>query len=300
MDTDKSGANEYGDFVLWSEIIDKAREVKTPVIFITDDRKDDWWLRFNGQIVGPHPELVNELVSEADVPFYMYQADPFMEQAGKYLNHKVKQEAIAEVREVKRLDEGDVSVDNHEASVDGTTLSPSLVALTRHKAEFLEALRATGRDPFELSRLAGSVFGLNQLTTSAMQEMKDGALKTLLAEESRRMQEAMKLSDLTRFGNEVQRAQKMLNTDVPAQHAEASRRMMELINTNAIAQYTEITRQLHALAVNSAVLASTTLQRPIKSSAGASIQSTKAEQLQPDEGSNEVPPDSSATDEAAM
>jgi hypothetical protein len=105
LDKDKEGTRQYGDLVLWFQVIDKAEETKKPIIFITDDRKDDWWWRFKGKTVGPRPELVEEILSQADASFYMYQSDPFMEHARKYLERQVKQEAIDEVRDVRRRDE---------------------------------------------------------------------------------------------------------------------------------------------------------------------------------------------------
>ena len=101
----KGGTRQYGDLVLWFQAIDKAKEAKKPIILITDDMNDDWWLRHKGQIIGPQPELVGEIASKADVSSYMYSADPFMEHARKYLERQVKQKAIDEVRDVRRYDE---------------------------------------------------------------------------------------------------------------------------------------------------------------------------------------------------
>src|SRR5659263_681430 len=71
----KDGIREYGDLVLWFQIIDHAKETTKPIIFVTDDRKEDWWLKFKGQTVGPQPELVDEIFTSANVNFYMYQAE---------------------------------------------------------------------------------------------------------------------------------------------------------------------------------------------------------------------------------
>jgi len=104
-DNAKGELEQFGDLVMWFQIIDYAKKNKLSIIFVTDDRKDDWWLRIKGQTIGPHPELIQEIVSEAEVPFYMYSTDPFMEQAREHLKRKVKQQAIEEVREIRKLDE---------------------------------------------------------------------------------------------------------------------------------------------------------------------------------------------------
>ena len=33
----------YGDLILWFQIIDYAKEKKCPIIFVTNDVKEDWW-----------------------------------------------------------------------------------------------------------------------------------------------------------------------------------------------------------------------------------------------------------------
>lgn len=76
-----------------------------PIIIVTDDVKEDWWWRHEGKIVGPSPELVDEIRSKAGVDFYMYVSDQFMEYAREYLNQQVDQGAIDEIREVRKLDE---------------------------------------------------------------------------------------------------------------------------------------------------------------------------------------------------
>jgi hypothetical protein len=104
-DKKKEGTKKYGDLILWFQIIDKAKETNMPIILVTDDRKEDWWTRFTGKTIGPRPELVDEMISKAGVSFYLYQTDPFMENAQKFLERQVKKEAINEVREIRERDE---------------------------------------------------------------------------------------------------------------------------------------------------------------------------------------------------
>jgi len=101
----KQDNKKYGDLIIWLQIIEKAKAKKTPVIFITDEKKDDWWLRFKGKIIGPRPELVEEISSEADVSFYMYRVEPFLEHVKKFLERQVQEETIEEVRELSKRDE---------------------------------------------------------------------------------------------------------------------------------------------------------------------------------------------------
>src|SRR5690606_818578 len=50
----------YGDLIVWKSLIEKCKTDNLPVIFVTDDGKEDWWLRFKGKTLGPRPELVEE------------------------------------------------------------------------------------------------------------------------------------------------------------------------------------------------------------------------------------------------
>lgn len=172
-DAAKGNTKQYSDLVLWFQIIDQAKAAKRPIILVTDDRKDDWWLRFKGQIIGPRPKLVNEIVSEARVSFYMYSADPFMEHAREYLKRQISQQAIEEVREVRQRDEEYLRVAHltraaqfpYEAleKIRAATQLPyktlqAIRAATLLPYETLEAMRAATqlpRETLEVMRAAG-------------------------------------------------------------------------------------------------------------------------------------------------
>jgi hypothetical protein len=91
---------KYGDLILWYQMVEKAKEIKKPVIFVTDDAKEDWWWISHGRTIGPRPELVLEMLNEAGVLFYMYTSDRFIEYARDNLGVQVTQEVVDEIREV--------------------------------------------------------------------------------------------------------------------------------------------------------------------------------------------------------
>lgn len=97
----KEGNDVYGDLLIWFQIIDKAKKEEKPIIFITNDNKEDWWWISKGKTLGCRPELTDEIREKANVLFYMYNSDRFMSYAQKYLKIDVKQEAIDEVRDVR-------------------------------------------------------------------------------------------------------------------------------------------------------------------------------------------------------
>ena len=97
----KKDDGKFGDYIIWCQLIDFAKREKKPVILITDDAKEDWWLRVSGKTIGPRPELINEMQKEASVGFYMYKTDQFMEYSKKIIKKTVSIEALTEVRDVR-------------------------------------------------------------------------------------------------------------------------------------------------------------------------------------------------------
>ena len=104
-DDTELNSRKYGDFIVWKQIIQKSKDLKQGVILLTDDRKEDWWVRFKGKTISPRPELIKEFQLEAEQSFHMYQSDRFLEFARDFLNEKVDEKAIEEIRELRRLDE---------------------------------------------------------------------------------------------------------------------------------------------------------------------------------------------------
>jgi len=100
-DENKNGGNPYGDVILWFQIIDKARAEKRPVIFVTNDRKEDWWITgHSGEPLFPRHELVDELRQKAGVTFYMYTLKKFLEDVNIYLKFKLSTDVIKELEQL--------------------------------------------------------------------------------------------------------------------------------------------------------------------------------------------------------
>lgn len=104
-DDQKEGNRKYGDLVMWNQILERAKEKDQPFIFVTDDRKEDWWLRYEGKTISPRPELIEEFYSYCKKGFYIYQADNFTEYAKRYIRKEVDQNTIEEIRTIRNDDE---------------------------------------------------------------------------------------------------------------------------------------------------------------------------------------------------
>lgn len=89
----------YGDLIIWSQVIEKARnEAVRNVIFITDDAKNDWWytLSSNGEkTIGPLAELQEEIYRKAEIDkFHMYNTSNFLEHGKEHLDIEVNDSSI--------------------------------------------------------------------------------------------------------------------------------------------------------------------------------------------------------------
>lgn len=95
---------QYGDAILWLQIIEYAKNEKKPIIFVTDDTKEDWWKIHQGQTISPRTELIEEIKAEAKVDFWMYTGDRFLMYAEEHLKLNEQPEAVEEAEEIRLED----------------------------------------------------------------------------------------------------------------------------------------------------------------------------------------------------
>ncbi len=157
-DQSKADARQFGDLILWFQLIDKARETNCPIILVTDDSKADWWLiGTSGETISPRPELIEEMYREAKVPFYIYKTDPFLEHARKYIKSRVKREAINEVRAVRQQDERlSVTMDSESMRQAIDSIAGQTSPLHEQISKLAETYAKIGASPWsdQISKLA--------------------------------------------------------------------------------------------------------------------------------------------------
>lgn len=95
---------KFGDLIIWKQIIQHAKEAGLKsLLFVTADKKEDWWWREQGKTIGPHPELMREIRRTAKIElFWMYSSPQFVEHANKYSSAKVSNKSIAEIEQITR------------------------------------------------------------------------------------------------------------------------------------------------------------------------------------------------------
>jgi hypothetical protein len=116
-DLKKDDDKKFGDLILWKQIIDKAKDIKKPVVFISGDVKEDWWLEKDGKRIMPLPALKKEIFDEAGVDFHIYTADRFLEYyQQEYSKQSVDPVLIKEVRKIRELEEKKILRARRESS----------------------------------------------------------------------------------------------------------------------------------------------------------------------------------------
>ena len=105
FEDEKKTSNKYGDYFVWKEILEKWKESKKSIVFITDDNKKDWWLFDDWKTIMPQPSLRKELLEYAEVCFHMYTPEKFLDHINdnslnEDITFNIDEDTIAEVKEV--------------------------------------------------------------------------------------------------------------------------------------------------------------------------------------------------------
>ena len=111
---DKKDKNRYGDFFIWKQMMDYAKEHEKDIIFVTDDKKEDWQYILHGETIGIRPELLREFYNKTKRNFIMYSTWQFIEYFSDNKNANNKESILDEMR------------NTHEKYIDNTNLKQIL------------------------------------------------------------------------------------------------------------------------------------------------------------------------------
>lgn len=92
----------FGDLIVWKQLLQQAQAEQRSVVFITDDKKDDWWIEQLGRTIGPRIELREEFIDQVQKNFWMYTVDKFIEEGARESKTKVSDKVIEEILEVRQ------------------------------------------------------------------------------------------------------------------------------------------------------------------------------------------------------
>jgi hypothetical protein len=102
-DKDKKNTS-HGDYFVWAQILDEAESRSCDVLFITRDKKRDWWrVSASNEIMGPRGELVRELMSRTSGKGRLFFLTPerFLTWAKELLGVTVSGESIVDMERVE-------------------------------------------------------------------------------------------------------------------------------------------------------------------------------------------------------
>ena len=99
-DSGKEGDKPYGDYILWRQILNYAKNVKKPLIFVTSEDKEDWWEKVSGKTAGPLYDLLKEFYLETEQSFLLYKTARFLEYSSVKTGKTTNLEAVAEIRNI--------------------------------------------------------------------------------------------------------------------------------------------------------------------------------------------------------
>jgi predicted nucleic acid-binding protein len=106
LDADKSDSDRpegaSGDYLVWSQAMAEVADRDTDLVLVTDDQKEDWWLRHRSVFVGPRPELVAELHSVCGARLILLRTSELLERAESAVDVPVSSASVTEARRYER------------------------------------------------------------------------------------------------------------------------------------------------------------------------------------------------------
>ncbi len=100
LDSDKDGDKPYGDYLMWLQMLNHAKDLSKSMIFVTSENKEDWWDRSSGKTTGIQYELLKEAHQVTGQRFLFYRTDRFLEFAAKQSGNEANESAVAEIRKI--------------------------------------------------------------------------------------------------------------------------------------------------------------------------------------------------------
>lgn len=102
MDRETMYSGVYGDLYIWMQTLDHVatQDGKKHLIFVTDERKKDWWAKGEGGTPTPAPELVHELaLHAAGWKLWMFGSPEFFQLLSAASGDELSAADLAEIEE---------------------------------------------------------------------------------------------------------------------------------------------------------------------------------------------------------
>jgi len=87
-DVEKPEPDKYSDLIIWRELEKIAKNKEKNILFVSDDRKEDWAASFKGKDLGPRKELIKEFYKNTQKVFYSITTKKFINLISEKYNVK--------------------------------------------------------------------------------------------------------------------------------------------------------------------------------------------------------------------
>ncbi|MFQ6229011.1 PIN-like domain-containing protein [Nocardia sp. NPDC002869] len=90
--------NPEGDYLIWCELLDHATSSGRPMVFVTNDEKEDWYQHGpDGKVLGPRPELREEMMARSADCYHQTTLTGFLRSVDRFLSIRVDEATIEQV-----------------------------------------------------------------------------------------------------------------------------------------------------------------------------------------------------------
>lgn len=167
-----------GDFFIWNEMLEKAKEEGKHVIFVTDDGKDDWWEEHGGQKMGAHPEYRQEWSTYTKTEFVLCGFERFIQWANTYIAEKIEgQDLSGLLKTIRTLSAYQLPVTIPDTSLNVAALAKQIANMNIPSNEMQRSMSLERLDYLENMKKAIAA------TSTLPPNVYKGVLSCMLAEE---------------------------------------------------------------------------------------------------------------------
>ncbi|GII24285.1 PIN-like domain-containing protein [Planosporangium mesophilum] len=100
-DAGKSEGDPCGDYLVWHQSLLEAKARSVPLLFVTRDTKEDWFLRVKGKTVSALPELILEARQVAGVDFVAMTTKTFLVHSQRYLDTAISKTTLDQAEAIR-------------------------------------------------------------------------------------------------------------------------------------------------------------------------------------------------------
>lgn len=91
--------NSSGDYIIWNQMLDHAKQTGKNLIFVTNDQKDDLWKSVGNDIKVPRPELLIEFKEKTNGQLVqIYNLDTFFDVYNKQKTKRIDTDITKEIK----------------------------------------------------------------------------------------------------------------------------------------------------------------------------------------------------------